>query len=522
MTAASSEDSSISSHIVYDSIVVGSGVSGLRVAHDLTKLGKNVLVLEAQDYVGGRILQNTDFIKNKLVEFGAEICHGSETAVYDFFKEQNEPAHRIFCWAHGDCGPNFAPVNNGIGLYYINSPDSSKPRMLRFDDKDEDFCRLNDELFNIGNYNKPEDIPIDLTLEDYLKQKGHSPEMIRLADAGYANTWCSPMRELSAKQMASFHEGLIPGEEEEWKMDNSYRCLVNYLKKDLEIKLNSVVKKVELFSENTDELKKFNLPSTGGVRVTLENGDVFFAKSVVVSVSISVLQRNIIEFVPPLDNDKLAAIKSFKMNNTMKVFVKFKRRCWPKNLHGIIVADEKLPFPEVWFNNFGEASVESITNDLSNATLEDGEKEEATCYATSFITSDFANALYGLPQEEICKKLVDQLEEMFGILEERHFVSNLEDLEVPNRPSFKEDLPTPSSVYISGTYKAWNEITNPYIGGGYAASLAGHEINASYVLAKPVQDKLFFVGEAVGNPGTTVHAALDSAIAAVKELKNLI
>ena len=66
--------------MVYDVIIVGAGLSGLKCGHSLiNQYGidkEKILVLEAQDYVGGRVKQNTDFIKGIKIELGAEMLHG--------------------------------------------------------------------------------------------------------------------------------------------------------------------------------------------------------------------------------------------------------------------------------------------------------------------------------------------------------------------------------------------------------------------------------------------------------------
>ena len=43
------------SSIHYDTIIVGAGYAGLTAAHELIKVGKNVLLLEARDRIGGRV-----------------------------------------------------------------------------------------------------------------------------------------------------------------------------------------------------------------------------------------------------------------------------------------------------------------------------------------------------------------------------------------------------------------------------------------------------------------------------------
>ena len=87
---------------IFDCIIVGGGVSGLKTARDLvSKHGASVdglLILEAQDYIGGRIRQSSDFIPGVKVELGAEILHGQNTELTRFAEEQNEPIEEIYCW----------------------------------------------------------------------------------------------------------------------------------------------------------------------------------------------------------------------------------------------------------------------------------------------------------------------------------------------------------------------------------------------------------------------------------------
>ena len=183
---------------LYDCIVIGAGVSGLQAAHTLVqKQGidvKKVLVLEAHDYIGGRVRQIPDFIKGVNVELGGEFLHGSNTALTEFAAAQNEPLSQMFVWAAGDGGPLEEPVDRGYGLYYFK-----ERGLLRFDSKNKEFVRMNQILWDLcfldmDNYSD------DLSLHDYLKGQGFSEEMMRYAEAGFANTLCANAKGLSLKQ----------------------------------------------------------------------------------------------------------------------------------------------------------------------------------------------------------------------------------------------------------------------------------------------------------------------------------
>ncbi len=58
-------------------LVIGAGTAGLVAARDLHEAGHQVVVLEARDRTGGRVMTNYTFAQSP-VEFGAEFIHGNE------------------------------------------------------------------------------------------------------------------------------------------------------------------------------------------------------------------------------------------------------------------------------------------------------------------------------------------------------------------------------------------------------------------------------------------------------------
>src|SRR3984885_12853513 len=56
-------------------LIIGAGVAGLTAARDLTAAGARVLVLEARDRLGGRIM--THHTPDGPIELGAEFVHGA-------------------------------------------------------------------------------------------------------------------------------------------------------------------------------------------------------------------------------------------------------------------------------------------------------------------------------------------------------------------------------------------------------------------------------------------------------------
>lgn len=81
----------------YDYLVVGSGLFGAVFAHEMTKRGKKVLVIDKRDHIGGNIYTENRMGINVHM-YGAHIFHTSDREVWDYVNE-------------------FAEFNN-----YINSP----------------------------------------------------------------------------------------------------------------------------------------------------------------------------------------------------------------------------------------------------------------------------------------------------------------------------------------------------------------------------------------------------------------
>ena len=266
----------------YEVVIVGAGLAGLQCAQTLIKKHglepKGVMILEAQEYIGGRVKQDTDFIPGYKIDLGAEFIHGDNSMLNDFARERGEPVEELFCWAQGDGGPSEAPIGDGYGLYFIKGdPATNKPdRLLRFDDKDSEFKSLNRNLWDLILLDEAS-VGEDLSLMDYLREFNTSDEMIKLAAAGFANTMCSTLEELSLKQCVRWaHEEhydkvhssgagtekfVDRGDKQrsgsisvkvghsDYRFQKSYSTLVDDLKAGIKILCNTPVERIEYGDE---------------------------------------------------------------------------------------------------------------------------------------------------------------------------------------------------------------------------------------------------------------------------------
>ena len=77
-------------------VVAGAGLAGLTAARDLEKDGASVVVLEARDRVGGRVLTIREgFREGQHAEAGADLIEGTQTPVTELAAELGLKTVRI-------------------------------------------------------------------------------------------------------------------------------------------------------------------------------------------------------------------------------------------------------------------------------------------------------------------------------------------------------------------------------------------------------------------------------------------
>lgn len=411
---------------LYDAIIVGSGLAGLQTAYDLIHkhgiLPERIIILEAQDYIGGRVKQCDNFVPNTLIELGAEILHGEDTELTKFAKLAGESYYPIYCWAHGDGGPMEEPVDGHFGMYYL----SDSKRLLRFDAEDPDFVHLN-KVLKLLPAQLLEGIPPDISLKDFLVSNGCNEEMLSLAFAGYANTSCSNLSELSLRQVVKFSQQWdCEGEGDgDFKFHNTFKCLVDFFKENLlhqcSIVCNTPVQEIRRLSDGSKMIE-----------VVTKQGVVYSARTCVVTASIHVLKSpDLLRFNPPLPPGHQEALNGVTMNKAMKIFVRFRAQVWPKGLQGMIMAPpsscngdfRNSPFvPETWFVS------KPCSLHLQNPFRTDHDPTmcpNCAFYCVGFCTSAFADALNAIPDDdELCLLLARQLDDVFSKVDDKHWLDN--------------------------------------------------------------------------------------------------
>jgi len=303
----------------YDVIVVGAGFAGLTAASMLQKAGKKVLVMEAHDYVGGRV--HTIEVGHLTVDGGAmwidewsdanpvqalAVQAGVETFAYNdwFFQEVNATG--------GDRPITYdATVKSNFSW--------SDAEHLR-DDFLDDLEHLRSDLGDGAS--------IRDAINEYVKNStGNDDDVERLinymvdeilVETSYAGDSEHTSLEYFWKD-DSFEGG-------SYLLPNGYSELTDTLAADLSIRLNTPVTSID-----TDQ--------RGMVEIRSETETTFTAKQVIVTASLGVLKSGTIIFHPPLPKKTQHAISRMRMGSLEKIVLIFGDIFWSEA--GFLYLDNK-------------------------------------------------------------------------------------------------------------------------------------------------------------------------------------
>lgn len=405
---------------MYDTIIIGAGAAGLAAGQMLQGAGHEVLILEAMNRIGGRI--HTSSFAGLPVELGAEFIHGENAVTHILLKEYgfsttDAPRYKNIWWAWD----KFA-----------------QPRAELPEDAQKTLAALDAAYVAI-----PE-TDADISLADYLRQQGFDSQAIEFADVYFAQTCCASIESLSIADLAR-EMRLDTAGKEEFRVKGGYRDFLESYSAVLRIHSSEPVKQI---------VQDKHVLVLGEKRS-------YTAKTVLVTVSLSVLQRGLIEFSPALSAEKQAAIRAMKMQAATKLIYRFDKPYWDENMVYLL---HRGKTPRWWTNG----------NLIS-------------CFATA----EAAEYLDSLSEWEAISEGLNELSQM---LNNQQLKSNFRNIE------------------------RFSWANEHYIGGGYAHVPAG-AANARLELAKP-EGKVFFAGEATAHHSNpqTVHGAIESGWRAAGEI----
>lgn len=190
-----------------------------------------------------------------------------------------------------------------------------------------------------------------------------------------------------------------------------------------------------------------------GVRITTNRGEIR-AKTCVITVPLGVLKAEKIKFTPALPRDTLTALDGLKMGALSKIALRFEgaRFDVPTGMHLVETGDDApgMSF-EMW--PFGS--------------------DIAVCW----YGADYARRINEMPSDEAIRHMLDRLVRIVG--------------------------PEANKAFRGGVRYGWS--SDPFSVGSYSYAVPG-KARARDALRRPVGDRLWIVGEAVGGKASMTVA----------------
>jgi monoamine oxidase len=267
-------------------VVIGAGISGLAAAKKLKQKGYNVIVLEADSKIGGRLKTNRTL--------GIAFDEGAS-------------------WIHGTNGNPLTKIAQQAGMNTVFTDDESRISydiggVLRsattYDNAETELHMILNSMMNSGNANQSFE-----TIFSGLYPTKINDRLWKFLLSTYVTFDTGDLDKLSS---TLYNEGEDFGGEERIAT-NGYDTITTYLATGLNIQLNQRVSKVDY--------------SNSKIKIT-HNGTESEADYVLVSVPLGVLKTNAIQFLPALPSAKQTAIQKVGMNCVNKFLLTWNTKFW--------------------------------------------------------------------------------------------------------------------------------------------------------------------------------------------------
>ncbi len=277
-----------SKDLTFDTIIIGGGVAGLRAASLLKEQGKSILLLEAQNRIGGRILTEGHTVEGSPMELGAEFIHGTPSAILDLLNGQDE-------------------LQSRGGDFLIMGSDSVEDNSQYFENIQKVLERLEpnaDQDLSFAEFVAQKCSDLDSkVVEQSLKyiESYHASDVNRISANALARTE-KESREANAVEGAFFFR---PG-------------------------MNAIVDRLAMGLKKQILLgQKVNQISWRRFFVEVHTGSQkFFSRTVLIAVPLSILKDSHILFNPPLPESKNEAISHLEMGYAIRMTLEFREEFW--------------------------------------------------------------------------------------------------------------------------------------------------------------------------------------------------
>jgi monoamine oxidase len=246
---------------------------------------------------------------------------------------------------------------------------------------------------------------------------------------------------------------------EEYRIQAGYSWLLKNFAAGLNIRLSSPVQQID-----------WQGPT---VLITTGDGTTFVADRVVITLPLALLKKQAVQFSPALPQWKQTAIDGIGMSHIIKLILKFDAPFWPADWeHCHTTLDSQLWWRPGW-----------------------GQVNEAPVL-TAFVGSEGADRIRALGEQGAAELGLAHLAQIFAL-----------------------PLSAVKARFVAAKLVDWQ--ADPYAQMGYSHT-PPHTVGLRDRLALPIDDRLFFAGEAThAVRPATVHGALESGRRSAEAILNL-
>jgi monoamine oxidase len=436
----------------WDVLIIGAGVAGLTAASKLAAQGHSVLILDAQDRVGGRAWTRHEPGLGAPIELGAEFIHGPVSETFELLSEVDQ-----------------APLETD-GDYWTFRNGALVQR------SDDLFAQIQSGLQQFADVRAKDAKEGDVSFDAFLAsadQYGLTPDACKLARGSVQGFDAADPARVSTLSIAmEWSEGGML-DAPQFRPTGGYSSILQALtgaldRKNVRLQLQTIIKHVKWSRGESIEVDGEFLGQPFHTR----------ASKVIVTVPLGVLQAEpnapgAVRFTPSL-LEKRVALQGLASGPVLKAVLQFRSAFWEALEEGRYRNAAFFFSPDASFPTFWTSL--PLRAPLLNAWV-GGAKAERLC---------------GQSTTEMIGEALKCIETIFGA--------------------------RPGSLELEAAY-VHNWMTDPCFRGAYSYVTVGGS-DARQTLAAPVQDTLFFAGEATDTSGEggTVAGALHSGTRAAHEV----
>jgi monoamine oxidase len=447
-------------------VIVGAGAAGLAAARELARGGRDAVVLEARDRIGGRVFTHREPNSSVPIELGAEFVHGRPPELWKIATAANLQLYEV-----------------SERHWYFEKGKVSKAR--------EFWRAIESVTSDMKSSARDQSLKEFLeSLPDDEKSQRAKAMLVRYVEGFHA----ANIERIGIHGLVKANEAAdeIDGDKA-FRLIDGYDSLMQAMQREAEshgakLHLNTIVKEIRLANEQIEV-------SCGQNDAPIE----FIASHVIVTLPISLLKNetSAIHFMPELPTDKRTAIENLSMGNVVKINLLFRERfwetvkLWDESARAVDFRDASFfhcpgaPLPTWWTQLpirapllvgwTGGPNAERIIGTIGARRQETGGSRQAA------------------GKDLLLEQALDSLATIFKL----------------SRSEIEAQL---AASYVHN----WRD--DPFTHGAYAY-VAVNGLHDQRILANPVKNKLFFAGEAtsIGHIGT-VHGAIQSGERAARQI----